>query len=266
MMALGEYFPREADLSHQNGPCRDDVEVLPNGADCVSREHVRGEGWNGHAYEPLITMEEQAMRLAHRWILVLAILVGPVSMAATEESADLSLTNTASPSPVQATTTLTYNLNVFNNGPTVVATGVQVTDTLPAGVTFVSATATQGTCSGTEPVICNLGTLTEGGGVAVTIVVRPQAPGELSNTATVSGTEEDPDLSNNTVTAVTLVVEPPSPTPTLTDPNLSVAPVVTGLTMPTGMAFLGPQDFLVLEKSTGQVKHVVVGSRGQLRL
>jgi uncharacterized repeat protein (TIGR01451 family) len=258
-MAPGEYFPREADLSHQNGPCPDNVEALPNGVDYGSREHVREEGWKDHVHEPLITMEEQAMRLVHRCILVLAILVGLVSMATTEEAADLSLTNTASPSPVQATTTLTYSLNVFNHGPTVVATGVRVTATLPAGVTFVSATPTQGTCSGTDPVICDLVTLTEGGGAAVTIMVRPQAPGELSHTATVSGNEPDRDLSNNTASVVTLAVEPPSPNPTLTDPNLSVTPVVTGLTMPTGMAFLGPQDFLVLEKSTGQVKHVVDG-------
>ena len=99
---------------------------------------------------------------------------------------------------------------------------------LPPGVTLVSATATQGTCSGTDPVICTLGTLTMGGGgVAVTIVVRPQTPGQLSNTATVSGTEEDADVSNNTATAVTLVAAPPSPIPTLTDPALAVSLVVT---------------------------------------
>jgi glucose/arabinose dehydrogenase len=95
--------------------------------------------------------------------------------------------------------------------------------------------------------------------VAVTIVVRPQAPGELSNTATVSGTEPDPDPSNDTATAVTLVAEPPSPNPTVTDPNLAVSPVVAGLTEPIGMAFLGRQDFLVLEKSTGRMKRVLEG-------
>jgi uncharacterized repeat protein (TIGR01451 family) len=199
------------------------------------------------------------MRIVSRWVLVLALLLLPLSVVTAEEVTDLSLTKTASPSPVQATTTLTYSLNVLNHGPTVVATGVRVTDTLPPGVILVSATATQGTCSGMDPVICDLGTLTEGGGAAVTIVVRPQAPGEISNTATVSGNEPDPDSSNDTATAVTLVVEAPSPSPTLTDPNLSVRPVVTGLTQPTGLAFLGPQDFLVLEKSTGQVKHVVDG-------
>jgi uncharacterized repeat protein (TIGR01451 family) len=199
------------------------------------------------------------MRLANHWVLILAMLLVPWAAVEAEESTDLSLTKTASPSPVQATTTLTYSMNVFNHGPTVVATGVQATDTLPPGVTIVSATATQGACSGMDTVICDLGTLTVGGGVAVTLVVSPEAPGTLSNTATVSGNAPDPDPSNNTATAVTLVVEPPSPDPTVTDPNLAVRPVVTGLTEPTGMAFLGPQDFLVLEKSTGWVKHVVDG-------
>ena len=45
--------------------------------------------------------------------------------------------------------------------------------------------------------------------------------------------------------------------PAMVDPNLSVRTVVTGLTEPTGMAFLGPNDFLVLEKSTGKVQRVV---------
>jgi aldose sugar dehydrogenase len=47
--------------------------------------------------------------------------------------------------------------------------------------------------------------------------------------------------------------------PTLVDPNLGVRTVVSGLTTPTTMAFLGPNDFLVLEKNTGQVKRVVNG-------
>jgi glucose/arabinose dehydrogenase len=48
--------------------------------------------------------------------------------------------------------------------------------------------------------------------------------------------------------------------PTLLDPTLQVAPVVTGLTQPTCMAFLGPNDFFINEKSTGRVKRVVNGS------
>lgn len=47
--------------------------------------------------------------------------------------------------------------------------------------------------------------------------------------------------------------------PEMLDPGLDVRPVVTGLDSPTTMAFLGPDEFLVLEKNTGQVKHVMSG-------
>src|SRR4051794_12837042 len=47
--------------------------------------------------------------------------------------------------------------------------------------------------------------------------------------------------------------------PTLADPNLRVTSVVTGLSQPTGIAFLGPNDFLAIEKASGQVKRVVNG-------
>jgi aldose sugar dehydrogenase len=47
--------------------------------------------------------------------------------------------------------------------------------------------------------------------------------------------------------------------PTVVDPNLAVRTVVDGLVTPSNMAFLGPGDFLVLEKNTGQVKRVVDG-------
>ena len=60
----------------------------------------------------------------------------------------------------------------------------------------------------------------------------------------------------------------------LVDPNLGVRTVASGLVTPEQMAFIGPNDFLVLEKNTGAVKRVtngvVQGIRprplGQLRL
>jgi glucose/arabinose dehydrogenase len=48
--------------------------------------------------------------------------------------------------------------------------------------------------------------------------------------------------------------------PTMLVPELTVAPVVAGLTTPIGIAFLGEHDMLVIEKNTGQVKRVVDGS------
>jgi glucose/arabinose dehydrogenase len=47
--------------------------------------------------------------------------------------------------------------------------------------------------------------------------------------------------------------------PSLVDPNLRLRTVVENLDQPTTMAFLGPNDFFVLEKATGQVKRVVNG-------
>ena len=44
------------------------------------------------------------------------------------------------------------------------------------------------------------------------------------------------------------------------DPNLDVRTVVSGLNQPTTMAFIGSNDFFVLEKASGQVKRVVNGA------
>ena len=54
--------------------------------------------------------------------------------------------------------------------------------------------------------------------------------------------------------------------PTLTDPNLSVRAVITGLEQPTSMAFIGANEFLVLEKASGRVKHVINGALAQIVL
>jgi aldose sugar dehydrogenase len=49
------------------------------------------------------------------------------------------------------------------------------------------------------------------------------------------------------------------PGPTLLVPNLALRTVVDGLALPTSIAFLGPNDLLVLEKNSGKVKRVVNG-------
>jgi aldose sugar dehydrogenase len=45
--------------------------------------------------------------------------------------------------------------------------------------------------------------------------------------------------------------------PKLFDPNLKITTIVEGLNTPTTMAFVGPDDILVLEKDTGMVKRIV---------
>ena len=173
-------------------------------------------------------------------------------------SADLSVTKTASPNPGQVGVPLSYRIIATNNGPAA-ATNVNVTDTLSAGLTFVSATITQGNCSGTATVNCNVGSLAVGGSAIVTIVVTPSSAGQITNSASVAGSEADSDSTNNTATTTTLI-QPAAPSPTMLDDNLTVSSVITGLDQPTSLVFIGPNDFLVLEKATGKVKRIVNGA------
>jgi glucose/arabinose dehydrogenase len=60
------------------------------------------------------------------------------------------------------------------------------------------------------------------------------------------------------VLTTALLASPQSPS--VVDPNLAVRTVISGLDQPTTMAFLGSNDFLVLEKATGRVRRVINGS------
>ena len=51
-----------------------------------------------------------------------------------------------------------------------------------------------------------------------------------------------------------------APAPALVDENLAVRTVVSGLNQPTTMAFIGPNDILVLEKATGKVLRIRNGA------
>src|SRR5688572_10737897 len=48
--------------------------------------------------------------------------------------------------------------------------------------------------------------------------------------------------------------------PVMLDPNLGVRPFVTGLDLPTTMAFISDNELFVLEKNTGVVQYVLDGA------
>jgi uncharacterized repeat protein (TIGR01451 family) len=128
--------------------------------------------------------------------------------------ADLAITKTAAPPPYGTGLPLTYTIAVANAGPNP-ATSVVVNDILPAGTTFVSATPSQGSCSGTTTVICSLGTIANGANATITLTVTlPAAQGPVSNTATVTSANPDPDPANNTSTS-NIAVIPAAAIPTL---------------------------------------------------
>ncbi|HEY6337463.1 MAG TPA: C25 family cysteine peptidase [Candidatus Sulfotelmatobacter sp.] len=132
-------------------------------------------------------------------------------LVANANSADMAIVKTATPNPVSQGDTITYTLAVTNNGPAS-ATNVTVVDTLPTEVTYLSVTTTAGTCSeagGT--VTCLLGTMANGGTATVTVLTIAGVPGVVSNTATVSADQTDPNPVNNsstqteTITAATSI-------------------------------------------------------------
>ena len=137
------------------------------------------------------------------------------SATATPFTVDLALTKTDSPDPVQVGNNLTYTITITNLSPRA-AFNVQMTDTLPAGVTFVSATPSQGFCTGTSTINCGLDSINGVPGenfATVIVVVTPTAVGTLSNTATVTTTSQDFNATNNSDTEMTTVIPASTPTP-----------------------------------------------------
>jgi uncharacterized repeat protein (TIGR01451 family) len=134
-------------------------------------------------------------------------------------SADLSIVKTASAQTVLVGADITYTLTVHNNGPNT-SSGVSVSDALPAGVSFVSSTASQGSCSGTSTVTCALGSLANGATATIAITVRTTAAGTVPNTGVVSATTADPSSANNSSTVSSQVNAPKKPVARCRVPNV----------------------------------------------
>jgi len=155
------------------------------------------------------------------------------------ELADLVVSKSASSDTVLAGNELTYTVRITNNGP-LPAQNVRVTDTLPGGVTWITSTPSQGTCT---TLTCNLGTLNPGGVATVNIRVRVNSntlEGTLANQVIV-GTDTPDDPANNTATVSTAVQ-------TQADLSLTIRdepdPVMAGdlLTYTLTLANAGPSD------------------------
>ncbi|SER48687.1 Ig-like domain-containing protein, partial [Flavobacterium frigoris] len=115
---------------------------------------------------------------------------------------------------------VTFTITATNNGPNT-GTGVIVSDVLPSGYTFVSATPSIGTYSNGTGVWA-IGNLSNGASAALTVVATVKNTGVYINTASVSSDETDATPANNTASI--------TPTPI----SCASAPTTTGATICPG--------------------------------
>src|SRR5262245_57934299 len=101
----------------------------------------------------------------------------------------------------------------FSNHSAVAAPDVVVTDPLPAGVAFVSAASSQGSCVfDDKSVLSRLGTLAPGASATIRVVLRPTAAGPVINTARISGALSDRVPGHAVASAIALAL-PARPRP-----------------------------------------------------
>lgn len=118
-----------------------------------------------------------------------------------EPNADISVTQSG-PSSAPGGDTLSYTATVRNDGPGKAA-DVGLTASIPQGVTLVSATPTQGSCSGAG---CQLGDIATGASAKVTVSVRPSFEEQAFElTSSVTSARPDPDSADNQATTRTFV-------------------------------------------------------------
>jgi uncharacterized repeat protein (TIGR01451 family) len=92
-----------------------------------------------------------------------------------------------------------FTITVVNHGPDT-ATNATVSDVLPAGLTFVSTTASQGSFDHSKG-NWTIGTLASGASAMLTLNVTVHAAGDYTNTATVTADQYDPNPDNNHASA-----------------------------------------------------------------
>jgi uncharacterized repeat protein (TIGR01451 family) len=140
----------------------------------------------------------------------------PGSASATEAcalSVDLAVTKSGSPATqTLGTGNITWTMVVTNNGPDT-DTNVKIADPMPTGNTYVSATTTQGSCSGGALLTCNLGTMANGAQVTIILITTPSTTGTQKNTVTVVGDDPETNLANNTASATVQVTGKFTPPP-----------------------------------------------------
>jgi uncharacterized repeat protein (TIGR01451 family) len=221
--------------------------------------------------------------------LTLTGLDAPAAATISFGAADLSIVKSAAPTTAILGANQTYELAVTNTGPDA-AENVRVTDVLPSGLTFVSASPECALVSAT--VACTVPSIASGATRTFTVTAKVDAApsGLLSNTATVASDVRDPDPSDNTSTVAVPVERRADLSITKTASARTVAPngqvlytlvvrndgpsdatgvtVVdapsSGLTLLSADAGAGATCDVVADRATCQVGTVAAGATAQV--
>ena len=130
-----------------------------------------------------------------------------------KQQADLAISLTDSPDPLNAGQALSYTITVSNDGPHV-AQGISVALQLPTGVAFQSASGTGWSCTQSGGVVTCTRASLGSGQTAPPITVQVTAPtqaGTIAASASVALADSmvDPEAANNQASTTTTVVELP---------------------------------------------------------
>ena len=146
---------------------------------------------------------------------------------------DLDLTKVASNPTPPAGGPVSYTLTLVNNGPSP-ATGVTLTDPLPNGLSFLSASAGQGSCSASgQTVTCQLGTLAPGGTAIATVTVlvaATDAHASVQNTATATANQP---IARPELVSSSAQIRPSAGPPPTAEPPPTTGPAPTPGPLPT---------------------------------
>ncbi|WP_454063857.1 S8 family serine peptidase [Candidatus Nitrospira salsa] len=138
------------------------------------------------------------------------------------EKADLGVQVVVSPEMVKVDDTLTYSVTITNHGPGE-ATGVMLMNTLPQEVELISKEFNHGTCTEDSVVTCDVSPLPNGFHARLTMVVKTDMAGSITNHTEVKGDLPDENMSNNIASAITIVDDNGVPPPT----EIPIAPPST---------------------------------------
>jgi uncharacterized repeat protein (TIGR01451 family) len=182
-------------------------------------------------------------------------------------TAALGLSNAVNPATTSAGTNVTFTIVVTDNGPAD-ANDVGVTDTLPAGLSFGSASSSSGSCTGTTTVTCTLGTIANGAKATVTLVAVTSTPGAFTDTATATASNRDSSSQPSASATVSVTAPPATTTATTTTASTPSFPPGVVLDSSIGPVSIGESEQRVLDALGPPLSTLTIelpgGKRGKL--